>query len=93
MTGLDGLCPRPVLTGHLITEKVILLTENLNEAKAIMETANQKHEEIKRRLKVVEEELERAVDKADDCERYPFTKANLGISFIFQSKSRNGNES
>ena len=34
-----------------------------------METANQKHEEIKRRLKVVEEELERAVDKADDSER------------------------
>ena len=43
--------------------------ENLSEAKEIMELANQKHEEIKRRLMVVEEELERAIDKSDDCER------------------------
>ena len=34
-----------------------------------MELANQKHEEIKRRLMVVEEELERAIDKSDDYER------------------------
>lgn len=44
--------------------------ENLSEAKEIMELANQKHEEIKRRLMVVEEELERAIDKSDDCERW-----------------------
>ena len=35
-----------------------------------MELANQKHEEIKRRLMVVEEELERAIDKSDDYERW-----------------------
>ena len=44
------------------------MEENLIEAKQVMETANHKHEEIKRRLAVIEEELERAVDKAEECE-------------------------
>ena len=51
-----------------------ILEENLTEAKQVMETANQKHEEIKRRLAVVEEELERAVDKVRVRDKLPLLK-------------------
>ena len=41
---------------------------HLEEARRIMEESNQKHEDIKRRLNVVEAECERAGDRAEEVE-------------------------
>ena len=57
--------------GNMAEDGIEILEENLTEAKQVMETANQKHEEIKRRLAVVEEELERAVDKVRVRDKLP----------------------
>ena len=54
--------------GNNAEEGIEILEELLSEAKQVMETANNKHEQIKRRMAVIEEELERAVDKAEECE-------------------------
>merc|ERR1711956_2624 len=55
--------------GNNAEEGIEILEELLIEAKQVMETANNKHEQIKRRMAVIEEELERVVDKAEECER------------------------